>query len=332
MNTSFPLNKKRTPGRSRVACTFSVLLLMFAVSFTLSSCGSDSDETDGIVIPPEDAAECVTAEQEAQTRKFIEKNLVEIATLSTFVSDNYQVKVYSTKPTLHVGYNDLYFTVVKKATGNHVKTASFGNFHPLMSMNGGAKKHSTPIGKSFDQVEQMPIYHTWASFLMPTDVASNSVWFMSFNYSIKGHTVEVPDLPFTVEALPQGQAWLKNFKYNDTVYFLTLVNPGKFITGNNVIEAYVSKKAADMTQPFPLADETFSIDIYPTMPDMGNHSSPNNVGLTKQPSGIYQGQLNLSMTGLWYIRLQVKDSSGTVIAGGENYAEGMGMLYWEVTL
>ena len=64
------------------------------------------------------------------------------------------------------------------------------------------------------------------------------------------------------------------------------------------------------------------------MPDMGNHTSPNNEPLTLQPDGSYEGKLNLTMTGEWDIHLNVKDSEGNTVAGGE----ALSTLYWKVTL
>ena len=72
--------------------------------------------------------------------------------------------------------------------------------------------------------------------------------------------------------------------------------------------------------PYQIAEETFTVDIDPRMPDMGNHTSPNNTSLTKQADGSYAGTINLTMTGLWRIHLTVKDG------------EELSTLYWDVTI
>ena len=90
----------------------------------------------------------------------------------------------------------------------------------------------------------------------------------------------------------------------------------------------MSKKSHPITTPYALATETFTVDIDPRMPDMGNHTSPNNTPLVKQEDGSYQGTINLTMTGLWRIHLKVKDNEGNVVAGGE---EGS-TLFWDVTI
>jgi uncharacterized protein (TIGR02452 family) len=131
-----------------------------------------------------------------------------------------------------------------------------------------------------------------------------------------------------VNALPDGQTWLKSFKVGDATYYLSLVNPLDFKTGTNTITAYVSKKSEKATVPYALASETFTIDIDPRMPDMGNHTSPDNTPLTKQADGSYAGTINLTMTGLWRIHLTVRDAEGNVVAGGEELSS----LYWDVTI
>jgi hypothetical protein len=131
-----------------------------------------------------------------------------------------------------------------------------------------------------------------------------------------------------VKASPAGQTILKSFKYCDTTYYLSLASVESLEVGDNVIKAYVSKQSADKKTPYALADQEFTIDIYPTMPDMGNHTSPNNEPLTLQNDGNYQGKLNLTMTGIWDIHLHVKDTSGKTVAGGELLSD----LYWTVSI
>ncbi len=143
-----------------------------------------------------------------------------------------------------------------------------------------------------------------------------------------GKTGGMEKKDIVVSALPDGQVWLKSFKVGDDTFFLSLVNPTDWKTGTNNIKAYVSKKSNPITTPYALATETFTVDIDPRMPDMGNHTSPNNTPLIKQEDGSYQGTINLTMTGLWRIHLKVKDSEGNVVAGGE---EGS-TLFWDVTI
>ena len=157
-------------------------------------------------------------------------------------------------------------------------------------------------------------------------------WTFSYDANVLGTEGKLQEATITVDALPDGQAWLKNFKWNDQTYFLSLVNPTDWQTGKNAITAYVSKKSNPITTPYALAEEQFTIEIDPRMPDMGNHTSPDNVSLTKQADGSYQGTVNLTMTGRWRIHLTVKDAQGNVVAGGDDLDEGYSSLYWDVTI
>ena len=112
----------------------------------------------------------------------------------------------------------------------------------------------------------------------------------------------------------------------------SLVNPTDWKTGENVIQAYISKKSNPITTPYALASETFTVEIDPRMPDMGSHTSPDNKALTKQADGSYKGSINLTMTGLWRIHLTVKDAQGNIVAGGDDQKDGFSSLYWDVTL
>jgi hypothetical protein len=153
-------------------------------------------------------------------------------------------------------------------------------------------------------------------------------WTLSFNYRIKDEFGSLAGDTITVVATPEGQAWIKSFKWNDATYYLTLASPLDLQTGVNTISAYVSGKGDDSTLPYLPASEVFTIDIYPTMPDMGNHTSPNNEPLQPQDDGSYQGKLNLTMTGVWDIHLHVKDASGKTVAGGEELSD----LYWTISI
>ena len=103
-------------------------------------------------------------------------------------------------------------------------------------------------------------------------------------------------------------------------------------TGKNTLQAFVSKKNNPATVPYQLASEKFVIDIDPRMPDMGNHTSPDNEALELKDNGSYEGNVNLTMTGLWRIHFTVKDLKGNVLAGGDDLKDGFSSLYFDVTI
>lgn len=309
------------------------LLFIVLASFGFVSCNSNDDE-ENIVIDGIDLSkdvDCCSAEEALQVYKFLQ-TVKPVSELSTEVDGLYNVWVYSKTGSLHKGYNDLYFVVTKKKTGNYVKNFDITNVTPLMNMVKMNMFHSTPVSSSveiFDQT-RLAVKHGWVSFLMNTSEAGT--WAFTYDISVLGSKASVADKAITVNALPDGQDWLKNFKVGDDTFFLSLVNPTDWKTGENVIQAYISKKSNPITTPYVLASETFTVEIDPRMPDMGSHTSPDNKALTKQADGSYKGSINLTMTGLWRIHLTVKDAKGNIVAGGDDQKDGFSSLYWDVTL
>lgn len=311
-----------------------VLTLFLAIaSLGLVSCNSNDDET-GIVIDGIDLSkdvDCCSAEEALQVYKFLQ-TVRNIPELTTVVEGLYEVSAYSKTGSLHKGYNDLYFVVTKKKTGNYVKFFDVTDLTPLMHMVKMDMWHSTPVGGTVTVLdEKLPaLKHGWVSFLMDTSDAGN--WQFSYDIEVLGSKGGAQNKAINVNALPDGQDWLKSFKVGNDTYYLSLVNPSDWQTGTNNIQAYISKKNDPITTPYTLATETFTIEIDPRMPDMGNHTSPDNTPLTRQGNGSYRGSINLTMTGLWRIHLTVKDSEGNVVAGGDDQKDGYSSLYWDVTL
>ena len=311
-----------------------VIRLFFAASVLvgLVSCNSNDDfgvqniEIPGITIDESDA-DCCSAEEALAVYNFLQ-TVKPIEGIELVVDGQYKVNVYSRTGTLHTGYNDLYFVATKASSGNYIKFLDITNLTPLMFMSKMNMYHSTPtfgeVG-TFD-LNLVAVKHGWVSFLMNTSEAGS--WSLAFDAEVLKRKGSLEATGITVNALPEGQVWLKSFKVGDDTFFLSLVNPTEWNTGTNNIKAYVSKKSNPITTPYALATETFTVEIDPRMPDMGNHTSPNNTPLVKQRDGSYQGTINLTMTGLWRIHLKVKDADGNVVAGGEDQSS----LYWDVTL
>lgn len=295
-----------------------LFVIGLSMSLLFSAC-SGSDEVVPINIPSIDDEVCCSQDDEKIIGQIL-AGYKEVTGLSRQSAGSYTIKVYARTSHLYVGYNDLYFAVEKTADGRHVKDFAVSDLSPLMDM--GMMQHSTPIANRFDQIESFPIYHTWVAPLMEGE------WTLPFSYRIKDVSGSLSGGPLTVEAAPSGQTWIRSFKWNETTYYLTLASPQDLKTGVNTVSAYISRKGDDGTQPYLPASEVFTIDIYPTMPDMGNHTSPNNEPLLPQDDGSYQGRLNLTMTGVWDIHLHVKDASGKTVAGGEELSD----LYWTISI
>ena len=297
-----------------------ILVLVFGLFLGLAfSACSASDEIVPINIPSIDDDVCCSQDDENNINQILAE-YKEVTGLSRQSVEGYTLKVYARTANLHVGYNDLYFAVEKTESGRHIKDFEVTALSPLMDM--GMMVHSTPIADKYDQIESYPIFHTWVAPLMAGE------WTLPISYRIKDLSGTLPGAPVTIDPTPGGQVWLKSFKWNDQTYYLVLSNPQDLKTGVNKVSAYVSKKGDNSALPYLPSTEVFTIDIYPTMPDMGNHTSPNNEALQPQDDGSYQGKLNLTMTGVWDIHLHVKDASGKTVAGGEGLSE----LYWTISI
>ena len=307
-------------------------LFWVLAAVALTACNSNDDGVDsGIEIPGinlTDDVDCCSAEEALQVYKFLQTVKI-VPELSTEIDGKYNVFAYTRNGSFHNGYNEIYFVATKKATGNYIKNFELTNITPIMHMVKMDKFHSTPTGPAAESFDNgiLAVKRSWVSFLMNTSEAGS--WTLSYDALVLGKEGKVEKKDIVVNALPDGQAWLKSFKVGDDNYFLSLVNPSDWKTGTNTIKAYISKKSDPITTPYALATETFTVEIDPRMPDMGNHTSPDNTPLVKQQDGSYQGTINLTMTGLWRIHLTVKDAKGNVVAGGE---EELSSLYWDVTL
>ena len=307
-------------------------LFLVLAAVALTACNSNDDGVEaGIEIPGitiTDDVECCSAEEALQVYKFLQTVKI-VPGLTREIDGKYNIFAYTRNGSFHNGYNEIFFVATKRSTGNYVKDFEVTNISPLMHMVKMDKYHSTPTGPAAERFDNdiLAVKRSWISFLMNTSEAGS--WTLSYDALVLGKEEKIEKQDIVVDALPNGQAWLKSFKVGDDAYFLSLVNPSDWKTGTNTIKAYISKKSDPITTPYALATETFTVEIDPRMPDMGNHTSPDNTPLVKQRDGSYQGTINLTMTGLWRIHFTVKDAQGNVIAGGE---EELSSLYWDVTL
>ena len=301
----------------------------------LGSCNSNDDfgkqdiEIPGVTIDGD--IDCCSAEEALQVYRFIQTVKI-IPELSVEIDEKYNVYAYSKNGSFHVGYNDIYFIATKKKNGNYIKNFDIKGITPIMLMVKMGMKHSTPVSagvESFNN-DYLAVKRAWVSFIMSTSDAGS--WTLKYDYSVLGSEGSISETDVTVNDLPADQQWLKSFKVGNDTYYLSLVNPLDWKTGKNAIVAYVSKKNTPATTPYSLAQEQFVVEIDPRMPDMGNHTSPDNVALTLQADGSYQGTVNLTMTGRWRIHLTVNTTEGDVVAGGDNLSEGFSSLYFEVTI
>jgi len=311
------------------------LIILFA-SFILllPSCNNNDDESEvinieGIILSAD--AECCTAEEALKIYTFLQTVKI-VPELSLVVDGQYEVSAYTSSGTLHKGYNNIYFVATKRSTGNYIKDFDISNISPLMYMVKMNMSHSTPISNGIENINSYPLAlkQGWVSFLMTTSDAGS--WTLSYDAEVLGKKEQLNNAEIVVDELPSGQDWIKSFKVDNQTYYLSLVDPSSWQTGTNEIEAYISEKSSVITTPYAISSQQFTIDIDPRMPDMGNHTSPDNTSLTNDGNGLYSGTINLTMTGLWRIHLTIRDAEGNIVAGGDDLDNGYSSLYFDVTL
>ncbi|MDR2086174.1 MAG: FixH family protein [Dysgonamonadaceae bacterium] len=119
--------------------------------------------------------------------------------------------------------------------------------------------------------------------------------------------------------------WIKSFTTGKTSYYLFFTSP-RLEEGINTLRAVLY-----LENMKPVAGYTIAID--PRMPDMENHSSPNNQPLEwNAEKRIYEGTLNLTMTGWWRLNLQVYDDKGNLTGGNAVEGQGSSSLYWDIEI
>lgn len=315
-----------------------LIFSLFAVVSTLSltSCNSNDDvpvntilSDSGITIT--DDVECCSAEEALQIYNFL-KTVKNIPELTREVNDKYKVLAYSKTGKFHVGYNDIYFVATKKISGNYVKDFDITNLTPLMQMYSKHMAHSTSTAQQVSVFNKsyVAVKHSWISYVMATSDMGD--WSLSYNIRVLRANDSIDHRKVVVDSLPNGQKWLRSFNIGKETYHISLVNPDEWKTGTNTIKAYITRKSDVITTPWAPAEKQFIVEFTPTMPDMGDHSSPGNTPLTLQADQSYQGNINLTMTGLWRIHLTIKDTNGNVVAGGDNLSNGYSSLYFDVTI
>jgi hypothetical protein len=119
--------------------------------------------------------------------------------------------------------------------------------------------------------------------------------------------------------------WIKTFAAGKKTYYVLFSSP-RLEEGVNTLRA-----AVYLENMKPVTG--YRIDIDPRMPDMQNHSSPNNKPLEwNDEKDIYEGLVNLTMTGWWRLNLKVFDDKGDLIGGSDVEGQGASDLFWDVEI
>jgi hypothetical protein len=122
-----------------------------------------------------------------------------------------------------------------------------------------------------------------------------------------------------------GTTWIKSFIAGEKTYYVLFVST-RLKEGNNSLQAYIY-----LENMKPVTG--YRIEIDPRMPDMGNHSSPNNRDLEwNAAKSVYEGAINLTMTGWWRLNLKVYDENGELAGGSAVEGQSSSTLYWDIDI
>jgi hypothetical protein len=262
-----------------------VSLFLLSFLFLLGACEKDDDK-------PSPASE-----------------VAELYKIQEFTQGTYTFYLYkSDTGSLKTGYNEVFIQLKNNTTGEYVEDASL-SWKPLMHM--ADMSHACPYSSKVEKVAgYKTLYKGYFIFIMASN--SSDFWEVSYYYTKGNDTIVAASNQLTVNN--SSLVKFKTFRGTDSSrYVIALVKPTTPNVGANQISAYLYK-IVDMFTFTPV--ENYTIRIDPRMPDMDNHTSPNNADLTyNTASGLYTGTVNLTMTGYWKINLVVQDVNNRVIKG-----------------
>lgn len=223
---------------------------------------------------------------------------------TTFDVDGYSLEIFTKSGDFKTGYNPIYFKI-KDSTGIYIQDAIV-EWTPMMHMM--SMMHQCPKSDITKVTDAPDFYKGFLVFQM----AGNDMeyWELTFDFTINAVTHHITK---KINVAQNTQRVVQVFKgTDDKKYVVSLVEPSQPKIGQNTMQAVLFQMVS--MDEFT-AVENFNIKIDPRMPSMSNHSSPNNENLISKGNGLYEGKVNLTMTGLWNINLQVLNHENTVLKG-----------------
>lgn len=240
-----------------------------------------------------------------------------------FHQPDHQVEIYTEKPSIEVGHNELYLRFYDKSSQNYLSSVN-ATWNPVMHM--GTHAHGAPFSE-IKTTADPSIYSGFIIFQMPDD--EHHYWELTLSYEIDGSMFTLTE-KITVVNPANNLVTTQSFTGTDDAhYVLAMAAPKNPQVAINDMEAYLYKMEDMMT--FSIV-ENYRIKIDPRMPSMGNHSSPNNEDLTyRADTKSYQGKLSLTMTGYWKINLKVVNAQNEVLKGEDITEENVSSsIYFEL--
>lgn len=205
--------------------------------------------------------------------------------------------------TLFAGYNHLYLKIKDEDGGEQITAAEI-SWKPLMHMVGMA--HSAPFENPVNLANDDDLFEGAVVFIMPSN--PDEGWTLEVSIEAQGKSDKVV---FTIPIVksPKEERMVRIISEEEnTVYFITLVEPSSPKVGINDLEFTVHYRESMMSFP---AVENATITFEPEMPSM-NHGSPNNLQPDHSTNGHYKGQVNFTMTGWWRLNVTLQKDGKVV--------------------
>lgn len=236
---------------------------------------------------------------------------------------DHTIQIYSKKPNLEVGYNEISIRVKDLASNQFVSNLS-PSWMPMMHME--TMEHAAPHSM-LTNAEESTVYKGHIVFQMASN--ATEFWELTLNYNLNGVAKEeVVNIQVIepIDGLKKTQVFTGS---DNTRYVLAYVNPKNPAVAVNNMQAVLYKMETMMS--FPVV-ENYKITVDPRMPGMGNHSSPNNEDLIYNAlTKTYDGKLSLTMTGYWKINLKLLNENDEVLKGEDvTEANPESSLFFEI--
>lgn len=218
------------------------------------------------------------------------------------------VELWNTSGKLHTGFNDISIRIKDKASNTFIDNAKL-SWMPIMAMP--TMEHAGPKSELKKVPEATAIYQGYIVFQMTN--LDGSGWDLTINYEVDGVAYNVQS---AIQVLQAEHKNVTTFSgSDDNKYILTIIEPKNPKIATNKIKMGLFK----MENMMSFAQvKNFKIALDPRMPDMGNHSSPNNQDLTfNENDGFYEGKVALTMSGFWVLNLKLFDDQGTLLKGDD---------------
>ncbi|MFZ1321331.1 MAG: FixH family protein [Ignavibacteria bacterium] len=216
--------------------------------------------------------------------------------LGTQYTNGMKVNLYS-DTILFVGYNNIFIEVRDSITETIVNDALI-QITPMMDM--GSMQHSSPYDNPSSSNAVNGKFPCDVVLIMPSTAGNWTLDVYVHNHINNADGDVLFPLTVTNPALPT----LKSKIVNGVTYFISMVEPSKPIVGVNDLMLKVNKRVDMMNFP---NDSAYTYTVFPWMPSMG-HSSPNNVNPVYTTKGMYDGDVNFTMTGDWRVTMHFVES------------------------